>query len=116
MSNEKRLIDWNEFKRHCPDSICCPHYENGPCLPKTCKYWQALSVPMEAPGDQALEYMTTFSELAEYISSLRKRNAELARGRERAIREVGIERVKAWFCEFEENMEIEKVNKEVESE
>jgi len=52
------------------------------------------------------EYMTTFSELAEYISSLRKRNAELARGK----------RVKAWFCEFEENMEIEKVNKEGNSE
>lgn len=43
--SEKRLIDWNEFKRHCPDSICCSYYENGPCLPKTCKYWQALPKP-----------------------------------------------------------------------
>ena len=58
--SEKRLIDWNEFKRHCPDSICCPHYENGPCLSKTCKYWQALPVPTLADvcGTRTLDSMT----------------------------------------------------------
>ena len=68
--SEKKLIDWDEFKRHCPDSICCSYYENGPCLSKTCKYWQALPKPTLADviGERKLDSMTE-EEVVEYRAS-----------------------------------------------
>jgi len=58
--SEKRLIDWNEFKRHCPDNICNAYHGGLSCRPKTCKHWQALPKPTlpDVTGTRTLDSMT----------------------------------------------------------